>query len=64
MLNAGALIEGAGFGQTGKEDWSVEIQRIGKTISKVLKRSDEERISTLQVARQMAVEMAEREAAL
>lgn len=61
VLNAGALIEGSGFGQTGKEDWSQEIRRIGDTIATILQRSDAEKASTMVVAKEMAVERVEQE---
>lgn len=56
VLNAGALIEGSGYGQTGREDWSKEIQAIGATISMILERADEEGVSTMEVAVAIAKE--------
>ncbi len=56
VLNAGALIEGSGYARTGREDWSQELQGIGRTISEILLRSDAEDLSTMEVAVQLAQE--------
>lgn len=56
VLNAGALIEGAGFGRTGRKDWSVELQNIGVTIAEILQRSEALDLSTRNVAVEMAKE--------
>lgn len=61
VLNAGALIEGAGFGQTGREDWSEELRCIGKTMTEILQRSEAEDASTMAVAIQMAQDRVEQE---
>lgn len=36
VLNAGALIEGAGYEATGRTEWSEEIQAIGTTVASLL----------------------------
>jgi leucine dehydrogenase len=36
VLNAGALIEGAGYESTGRTDWSNEIRAIGDTVTSLL----------------------------
>ena len=36
VLNAGALIEGAGYEATGRTEWSEEIQAIGSTVASLL----------------------------
>lgn len=61
VLNAGALIEGSGYGQTGREDWSPEIQRIGETIATILERAEAQEASTMVVAKEMALELVKAE---
>lgn len=56
VLNAGALIEGAGYAQSGREDWSEELRGIGRTIEEILQRSEAEEVSTMEVAIGMAQE--------
>ena len=57
VLNAGALIEGSGHARTGRTDWSAELRGIGATVSKVLRRAEAEKRSTVDAALLMAQEL-------
>jgi len=61
VLNAGALIEGSGYAQTAREDWTQELRGIGTTITEILHRSEAEDASTMAVAVEMAKQRVERD---
>lgn len=61
VLNAGALIEGAGYAQTERSDWTPELRGIGTTIAEILNRSEAEDASTMAVAVEMAKQRVERD---
>ncbi|KAA3612836.1 MAG: Glu/Leu/Phe/Val dehydrogenase family protein [Planctomycetota bacterium] len=61
VLNAGALIEGAGFEREGRTDWQPELLRIGQTVKRVLQRARDDRSTTVEAAHQVAREMLQRE---
>ncbi|MDP6128617.1 MAG: hypothetical protein QGH77_03335, partial [Planctomycetota bacterium] len=54
VLNSGALIEGAGFEQTGRKNYETELRRIGATVSAVFQRADAASCSTHDAATGMA----------
>lgn len=62
VLNAGALIEGAGYERTGRTDWSTELRQIADTVLQVLQRSDRDGCSTDEAAVHMAREVLSSEA--
>ncbi|MBL7007816.1 MAG: amino acid dehydrogenase [Planctomycetes bacterium] len=61
VVNAGALIEGAGYEQTGATDFSAEIRRIGDTVRAVLRRADAANCTPTEAATEMAREILERD---
>tara|TARA_B100001750_G_C15209536_1_gene447569 strand:- start:234 stop:554 length:321 start_codon:yes stop_codon:yes gene_type:complete len=57
VLNAGALIEGAGHDASGQSDWEKELRGIGDTVTEVIRRARADSCSTLKAARHLASEM-------
>ena len=64
VLNAGALIEGAGHDASGKSDWDKELRGIGDTVTEVIRRARADSCSTLKAARHLASEMLAEEKSL
>lgn len=62
VLNAGALVEGAGYERTGKVEWGNEVRAIGDTVAKLLVTADETGQTTLGAAIFMAEEVLNGEA--
>ncbi len=62
VLNAGALIEGAGLELTGRTDLSHKVRGIGDTVAKLLVTADETGQTTLGAAIFMAEEVLQKEA--
>jgi glutamate dehydrogenase/leucine dehydrogenase len=54
VLNAGALIEGAGFELTGQTEWSKEVQAIGETVAALLDTAEKAGVTTVAAATAMA----------
>lgn len=61
VLNAGALIEGAGYQLEGRTDWTDELGRIGDTVFNVLQRADAENCTTVEAAYRTAQEVLDKE---
>ncbi len=61
VVNAGALIEGAGHEACGRTDWGDELHNIGVTVSSVLHSAEAEGRNPLEAARHMAEEILEAE---
>ncbi len=54
VINAGALIEGAGHEATGRSDWSAEIQGIGGTVTRLLESCDRHGLTMVEAAHEYA----------
>ena len=63
VINAGALIEGAGYESTGRTDWTEEIQGIGQTVAALLADADARGVTPMQAAASRASAILESEAA-
>jgi len=61
VINAGALIEGAGHDVTGRSEWDAELRGIGDTVAEVVRRARAESFSTVEAARELASEILEAE---
>lgn len=59
VLNAGALIEGAGHDATGRTEFGPELRRIGDTVLRVLRRAEAGGTTPLQAALELAREILE-----
>lgn len=57
VLNAGALIEGAGHGLTGRTEWSEELRGIGSTVQRVLERAERMAVPPTEAAYDLAREV-------
>ncbi len=57
VLNAGALIEGAGHATDGRTDYAADLRRIGDTVARVMARARREGVTPLAAARAMAEEI-------
>jgi leucine dehydrogenase len=62
VLNAGALIEGAGFEQTGRIEWAKEVQAIADTVAALLNTAEKDGVTTVAAATAMAKDILAEEA--
>ena len=63
VLNAGALIEGAGYESTGRTDWSIEMRAIGDTVTSLLQEAAANGQTPMHAAAAQARRILEAEAA-
>ena len=61
VVNAGALIEGAGHEQSGATDFTAELRRIGDTVRAVLRRAEASACTPTEAAVEMARELLEQD---
>lgn len=62
VLNAGALIEGAGYERTGQTEWGDEVRAIGSTVAQLLTTAEDQGQTTLGAAIFMAEKVLKNEA--